>query len=80
MHVTREATKLERYRRTVRSRSASTNLIFLRNEKRRGKKLDDWGLEEGGGSERRMRDESRAEPKWMRADYSADERRVRLLP
>lgn len=38
------------------------------------KKIDDWGLEEGEGSKRRMRDESRAEPKWMRADYSADER------
>lgn len=41
------------------------------------KKIDDGGR---GGGKRRMRDESRAEPKWMRADYSADERRVRLLP
>lgn len=42
----REATKLERYGHTVGSRSASANLIFLRNEKRGGKKIDDGGWQE----------------------------------
>lgn len=64
MHVTREATKLDRYRHTVRSRSASANLIFLRNEKKGGKKIDDWGLEDGG---------SRREKRGMRVQLSQNE-------
>lgn len=46
--MTREATKLERYGHTVGSRSASANLIFLRNEKR-GEKNRWWGWGEEGG-------------------------------